>query len=356
MIRFSKIVFTITVTLLIIWILPWCYQFLTTTKTDTPFTLYSGVINDFAFIEHADKGLTYKDVKNQVYSEHEFDSILPLFFYRQLLSEERLPNRLFGVDLTPRLIQTENFNFRIDPNAVNTPSIGLYPLLESMSGRVDLEMPDDVFRLSERMEFIDIETNAINEFKTNVFTQMLQKKGFKFPAKSIAGNPTDRKEYDEGYLILDAEHNLFHVKQVKRRPYVRKIEIPKQVLVQHMFLTEFKNRKFLAFVSDSQQRFWVLETQTYTFKQVDIPSFDPACMSMSIIGNMFDWTIIVNDGKTKRYFAIDASNYHCIKSLTYEEPELTPMQKFGLYLFPIQLYFTEPTSPLIFPRWTLSWF
>lgn len=51
----------------------------------------------------------------------------------------------------------------------------------------------------------------------------MTKKNFRFPAIEIVGNPTVKKEYDEGYLLLDADRRLFHLKQVKGRPYVRAI-------------------------------------------------------------------------------------------------------------------------------------
>lgn len=44
MIRFSKIFFYITVAVLLVWQLPWCYAFLTLKPVKTPFTMYSSVL------------------------------------------------------------------------------------------------------------------------------------------------------------------------------------------------------------------------------------------------------------------------------------------------------------------------
>ena len=54
---------------------------------------------------------------------------------------------------------------------------------------------------------------------------MLVQKGFAFPACYASGNPTTRKDYDEGYLVLDANHKLFHLKCTKGRPYVQLPEV-----------------------------------------------------------------------------------------------------------------------------------
>ena len=91
------------------------------------------------------KGTVRRDAAGNIYSEAAFDSILPMFYFRQLMSDERFPDTINGIAVTPKIVQTENFNFRSVPTDINTPSIGLYPMLESMSGRVDLKMPGITF-------------------------------------------------------------------------------------------------------------------------------------------------------------------------------------------------------------------
>ena len=44
MIRFSKMFFYVTVAVLLVWQLPWCYAFLTLKPAKTPFTMYSSVL------------------------------------------------------------------------------------------------------------------------------------------------------------------------------------------------------------------------------------------------------------------------------------------------------------------------
>ena len=163
------------------------------------------------------------------------------------MADERFPDSLMGVPVSPRQVQITNFNFRVSAADINAPSVPLYPLLESMSGRVDLKMPDDVFRITPHgIEFIVMENNTIDQEKSKVFTEVLKKKEFRFPAQYVAGNPSTRKEYDEGYLILDAEGKLFHMKQTQGRPYVRAIPLPEGLNAKYLFITEFQDRKTLA--------------------------------------------------------------------------------------------------------------
>ena len=155
MIRLSKIILFFTAVVLLAWLLPWTYRFLTVRPDRTPFTLYSCVTESFASIDFNDGEIVRHDASGKTYTDREFDSILPLFYYRQLLSDGRQPDTLRGVALTPQTVSMQSFYFRNSPSDINKVKPELYPLLEAMSGRVELQMPPDVFRIHDRIEFID---------------------------------------------------------------------------------------------------------------------------------------------------------------------------------------------------------
>ena len=322
MIKTCRIYFGCLIVLLLLWQIPSIYNFFAVKPKDTPFTLYSSVVGKFAMLQHSeDKKKTYKDHAGVEYTEKQFDSILPTFYYRQLITDDRFPDSICGRAVTPRDIQTSNFNMRISPLDLNAPQIGVQQLLESMSGRVDLELPDDVFRITDSgMEFVKMATNEVDNEKSSRFTEMLRNKGFAFPAYRISGNPTDRKEYDEGYVMLDANRKLFHIKQTIGRPYVRAIDIPKELIAEHVFITEFPSRKWLCFISDAEGGFWVVERDSYAVRRTEIPKFNPDKESMLIIGNMFDWTVRINRSTEECYYAISANDYTLIDSLSYSTP------------------------------------
>lgn len=315
--RFSTLLLYVTIAFLLLWQLPWCYNFFVVKPEKTPFTLYSSVINDFVQMgQEEGKGMVRRDLAGNTYSEATFDSILPTFYFRQLMSDERFPDSINGVAVTPKIVQTENFNFRSVPSDINAPSIGLYSLLESMSGRVDLKMPDDVFRITAQgIEFIDMASNSVNTEKSLQFTEAMTKKGFHFPAIKIAGNPTVKKEYDEGYLLLDANRQLFHLKQVKGRPYVRAIALPEGLTLDQLYLTEFRNKKTLALMTDVNNAFYVLKSRTYDIVKTGLPAFNPQTDALTIIGNMFDWTVRVTTADADNYYALNADDYSLIKKL-----------------------------------------
>lgn len=342
MIRFSQLFLYITIALLVIWQLPWCYSFFTAKASKTPFSMYSCITGDFLSMKSTEgKGVTRFDSGGHTYTQEETDSILPFFYVRQLMSDERFPDSIKGVAVTPREVQMTNFSFRLAPSDINTVKPGLYPLLESMSGRVDLTMPDDVFRInSHGIEFVRAETNATDIEKSRRFTEAMTKKGFVFPARTLSGNPTTRKEYDEGYLILDNEGKLFHLKQMQGRPYVRAIPLPEGVDAKHVFITEHRDRKTLGYLTDTANRFYVLNNKTYELLKTGIPNYNPEEEAMTIFGNMFDWTVCIKTDGEDTYYALDADNYSLIKPLSF------PTKSSGLTL----LHFTSYLDTYVKPR------
>lgn len=79
--RFSTILLYVTIAFLLLWQLPWCYNFFVVKPEKTPFTLYSFVIGDFAQMgQEEGKGSVRRDLAGNIYSEAAFDSILPMFY------------------------------------------------------------------------------------------------------------------------------------------------------------------------------------------------------------------------------------------------------------------------------------
>lgn len=343
MLRSSKILFWAIVAILLLWQVPWCLNFIAAKSERTPFIIYSTIVDDFVMLrsDPKTKDLIREDRFGNSFTEEQFDSILPSFYLRQLVTDERFPDSIKGVAVTPKLLQTESFTFRNTPAMINRTAVGLYPLLESMSGRVDLAMPDDAFRITgSGIEFIDMESNSVNREKSNLFTEAMLRKGFRFPATEISGNPTDRKDYDEGYVLLDADGRLFHLKQTRGRPYCRAIELPDSIEARHLFITEFRNRRSLALMTDARNRLYVIDRPDYKARLTAIPHFDPEREAISIIGNMFDWTVCISDDRAERYYALDTDGYSLLDSLVLET---------GSRTIP-GLRFTSPLNRYVIPH------
>lgn len=316
----SQFFLIITALILLIWQVPQWYNFLTMKPINTPFALYSCVIGDFLSIGYDEEiGLIRRDQSGNNYTQEETDSILPTFYVRQLMADERFPKSIMGHPVTSREIQYTNFSYRVSASDINAPHIPLYFLMESKSGRVDLKMPDDVFRITKKgIEFVVMSDNSIDSEKSGKYTEKMKAAGFFFPARYIAGNPSTQKEYDEGFLILDNTGKLFHLKQVNGEPYIHNIPLPEGMEAKYLFVTEFQDRKMLGFITDSDNGFYVLHNGSYQIIKTGIQSYNPEKDELSIFGNMFDWTVCLERPDGDEYYALDSKSYSLIKSLKYD--------------------------------------
>lgn len=308
LINFAKAVFALFACAFLIWLIFWAFEFFQNKKERDPFTLYSSLKKDFISIT-ADGGVSSD---GETLSQNQCDSLLPFFYYRQLITDDKFPDTICGAAVSPRLVQNENFIFRSTPSELLKPELGLYFLLESRSPRVDLEIPDDVFRLTENgIEFIEMESNTVLQEKSELFSALMKKKNFRFPATLCAGNGTTRKDYDLGYMLLDADGSLFNLRQVQGKPYLRPIALPDGVKLRHIYVTEFRAKRTLAFAFDENLNFWVLLSD-YTWHKTALPSFDPKKNDFSIFGNLLDWTVKISGEKTA-YYAINWADFSILK-------------------------------------------
>ena len=349
------------------WALPALYELILPRTDKSPFVVYSCLDSTFIKMEVQDKQVHYIDFRGQEFTKSEADSLLPLFAFRQLVAEGRLPDSLYGVVLTPKMIQQNAFHFKTSPKQLNKPAVGLYTLLESASGRVDLTLPPDVFRLTnDGLEFIECESNTVNRAKSLSFSRELTKHGFTFPVRLIWGNATTRKDYDNGYLLTDTQNRLFQLKMVKGTPFVRKIYDPLDVSTSRglkissfiqLFTLEPANRALMGLVvSDDFRLFAVRSDGTlaqigstpYTLHFTPL-LYDPQSMQITIVGDLFHWTVTEYTATDSRYYAVDARTFEQVACDIIPDPERPLSQKIERILLPVRLRFTSWRTQLIAP-------
>ena len=342
-------------TCLLAWIIPDLYHLATDKGSKSIFTYYSSVEKSFCsigFDEANDKILRKNINTNREYSESEFDSILPMFYHRQLLSDGRMPDSIHGVPVSAKEIRNKSFFFRYNPTDKNKAHIPLYTLFESISGRVRLEMPGDLFRLKNGIEFIDPETNLVNQAKSALFMKEFVKRKFKFPAKLAAGNPSTRKAYDEGYILLDSADKLFHLKMVNAKPYLRAIEMPLDMKPVHISVLEPSDRSLYAFVFDQNNKMFMLSTDAYKMMAIPCPKFNVNSDKLIIMANLLYWNVNVISKEGKSAFAIDAKTKTIVDSLTVNKEKVKT--SFVRHMFPFALRFESYSSKYLKPRITMG--
>jgi len=338
--------------ILLAWLLPAFYELVLPRTDKTPFVVYSCLDSTFIKMEVRDKQVHYIDFRGREFTKSEADSLLPLFAFRQLVAEERLPDSLFGVALTPKLIQQNSFHFKTSPKQLNKPAVGLYTLLESASGRVDLVLPPDVFRLTdEGLEFVDCETNTVNRAKSLSFSRELTKHGFVFPVQLIWGNASTRKSYDNGFLLTDSNDRLFQLKMVKGTPWVREIMTTNTCRWKQLFTLEPDNRALIGLAVSQDNRLFAVRSDGRTAPIGEISNllYSPSEMQITITGDLFHWTITLYTASDTRYYAVDARTFEPVACAIIPDPEQPLSQRLERYLFPLRLRFSSWRTQLLAP-------
>jgi len=303
-------------------------------------------ISDQFMINRGEKEWT--DAKGNKCSRDEYERMLPMMFFKQLLASGTMPDSIKGVALEMRAISKEKSFFRLKINEVDAPSPGLYPLFESQSGRAQLELPDDFFRITWRIDFIEASTNKILEEKSQMFSAALFHYGFSFPAKVISGLATQRKSCDEGYLILDSKDQLFHLKMIKGKPFVKKVDVPDGVKFRQISCVDFKNKDFYAYLFSDKNEIYILTQNDYRLIKWPVEGFELSKCDLKIYGDLLNYTVVIEAEDHVKAIAL-SPDYQVVNTYTenWKTKEQRTEGKIFASLFPAQVSMTNENSKFI---------
>lgn len=344
------------------WFIPWLYAVCIPSASNEPFFGFSPVsgkwISNLAVsggkpvINHIAPFAASGD-KGEQLTVDERDSLLPQMYYRQLSAHDRLPDSVNGMEMSMHNLRTHEANFRITPREINKVSSGIYLMMESMPVRVDLSDPEEAFRMtSDGIEFIRIATNEINHDRSRRFTKALKAKGFSFPGKDFSANITSRKQYDEGYLMVDSEGALFHVKQQAGRPFVARVLLPDSVRIKKAFIWEESNRDLLGYAVDTAGHPYLIRSEGHL--AVPFPAeagtVDPEKESILVMSNMFNTVMRISSREAgSRWMAFEPYTLKMIGK--YSAPkEYSAARAVSKYIFPYVLSFVSNNDSLAYPR------
>ena len=349
--KYTYYIILIFITLVGMWIIPSFVKKATDAPDDYPFVYFSSGLKELGIINYKDKQTPLSDSKGNKYTTAQFDSLVPLLNFRQLMSDGRQPDSIEGIAVTMPMLRAKAVNFRYTPRDRRTPDRGLYVMFESMPKRVGLEMPEDILRLKNTVEFIDVKTNTINEAKSRMFATSMEKAGFSFPAQWAIGNPNQRKPYDEGYFSLDSKGSLFHIKMVNGRPYVRDTHISEKIDIAWFSIYEAADKRFYGFLYDKGGSIYIVELEEgkYTTLKLDIEPVDLDADQVLIMGDLLYWTITVTTSQGRRYYGLEAPTLTRIDE-HYIELKEDKWDMAAKIMFPYYLTFQNSYSDYIYPQ------
>jgi len=315
------------------------------------FIMYSCIDDDFVFVRSGVRS----DAKGTELSIDEYEQKLPLYNMRQLLVSGTMPDSIKGIAIDPQEVNAHRSYFRFKPATMNAPKPGIYPLFEAESGRAQLEMPQDFFRIKNRMEFVDAETNTVNEEKTQMFTAVLQNRGFRFPSKMIEGLPTTRKSCDEGYFVIDDNDLLYHVKMIEGKPFVHKVDVPEGLKFKYISCVDFKDKKYYCYLFSEENELYILTQDDYQLVKWPVQGLNPGQNEIRIFGDLFNYDVVAI-GENYMDITVLDMDYQVVDKYreTWQSREETSQGKIFSLLFPAEISLSDRGSSFNNMYFTLS--
>lgn len=361
--KISNIFLIIASVLVLSWFMPWLLDFIIPSAAKNPVAYFSPVDNRFIMTETDDDGkpqyreLDINGASLGTITRNDRDRLLPQVFYTVLSGKDELPDSVCGQPVSIHRFKENSWVFVSNPREVNKVQAQVNMMMESMPERLELEDATEVFRFtSDGVEFVDMATNSVLPERSARFTKMLKAEGFTFPAIALNANVTSRKPYDEGYLMVDANHKLFHVKMQVGRPYVHRVEGAERVSVKHVFVMENADHRFLGVFTDVDNNAYMLEASTYAVKKLPF-KWNPESERIVIMANLFNWVATVGNSSGVSYVAVDNGNLSLLGQFRLNSAT-SKIQKVKDCIFPFTLSFTSLDDQYVYPRMQLSgsWF
>lgn len=331
---------------------PYLVHMATYTPQKYPLVLYSSQLRELVHIDYSDKEFPLTDKNGKKYTTSQFDSLMPLLNYKQLMAENKMPDSIHWLRTDMRMIVSYQIAVNISAERVNKPQSMAYPVFESLPTRVNEFATDYVFCLNEDAEVYNIATNYYDTEKTAIFRNELLKNKFVFPAQWVIGNTDTYKTYDYGYFSLDAEGKLFHIKCVNGKPFVRNTHLenssgwhsfhPCETLRHNVYGILLSNDGRLARVT-------LDANGAYYAQWLDMPNIDPDNDAVRILGNIVAWNVTVSKPEGEYTYALSAWALSLLAS------EFIPAQKctwdnINKWIFPLVILIKEPGSSFVSPK------
>ncbi len=238
----------------------------------------------------------------------------------------------------------------------HTPKQEFWPLLNTDPAQAGLVFPDDRFRLTDSaMEFINADFNAVDEQLTAAWTSALKAEGFVFPARSVAGNFTILKPFDDGVFVVDSQYAVFHLQRVENQISVTRTPIDPALETRYITVVESTLRQFHGLLLDGHGRLHLLTTDNYKLIALPVAGYDPESMDFKILFDPLYKTCVYSNATTIWAVALD-EHYQAIASHTHTMSRAVPTatQKIANFLFPFRLVMSTENSRMVNPQFIAS--
>lgn len=285
--------------------------------------------------------ISYRDQDGSWLTRVAFEKRLPFIYYKNMEMWGLLPLNLEGKLLDKAVIKSHRQVLELKHADITgrRPSAGMYPLLESVPDQVRLTFPEDRFRMTpERMEFVNVLTNRVDEDVSQRFTMALKKSGFVFPARSVHGKFTILKPFDEGVFLVDSAHQVFHLKRKHGNPVAVKTDIGAGVKTKHIKVSENKRKIYYGLLLEENGSLYLISYDNYRLIPLPVPGYDADTMDMKLLFNPLYCTAVYSDEEKIRGVVMDLK-YKVLASYSHRmsRANITIKKRMYAALFPFRI-------------------
>lgn len=305
---------------------------------------YSAVQDRLILSRHRGGNWTYADTQGAPLDEDAMRAALPFKNLHLLERQGRLPREVAGWPFDRDQAVRHDSRIRLSPSRLDRPGFGLYTLMESAPGVKGLETPPDMFRMTDRIEFIDAASNRIDEAKSRRFSEALAAEGFAHPARLVGDSPSTMKAYDNGVLLVDAQGRVFHLWLLRGEPKVVRTETLLPPSALNIQVMEQARREYHGLVT-LPDGLLLLDWRNHAPRRIPLEGYDPARENFSADGNPLHWEFSrQRQGGASRYFVLTDPQLNPVLDYTWREGEddarKRAIRENGLgFLFPWRLDF-----------------
>lgn len=293
------------------------------------------------------------DMRGKHYKKDELMQIFPIKYARQLMHDGTFPDSIRNTHVTLEMIQ-ESSAFPLFLGVGGGPRSLLW-LFESNTDRIRMDIPNDMFRLTETgLEFIETGRNhvkGVNREKSDLFTQSLVNIGLTFPLKNIFGSQSAQKMKEEGYFMIDQKNEFFHMKMVDGQPVCKQVPLPDQIEV--IYMNTLDDEKYYGYVYDQNYNIYLLGIGDYFFHQLDIPDYSDYRSTIVMQKSLFFNTYSLYGNVNVKHYVLDKETNQQIASKVVDYPDYTKSKVGQLenYLFPFKIRTTQGGERQIRSDW-----
>ncbi|NJB66667.1 hypothetical protein GGQ74_000307 [Desulfobaculum xiamenense] len=322
----------------------------TSVKSGAPVVFYSPVQNVFMMQETTETGMKRTDEHGNVLGYRDYCRALPFMFHGNLMKWGEYPESIAGHHIPPERAKRDVQFARVTPRDVNTPEPPLAMLMESEPEGANLAYPTDMFRLTDRMEFIDCATNRVDEAKSTRFSAALAEAGFTYPAMRVGMNPTTQKPFDDGAFIVDATGRLFHLRMVQGMPVCMDTRQRLDSPVRKILVMENERREFHALIV-TDTAILALSCDGYRLIRLPLPGFSPDTDSVMLLATPLNRVVQHRTDDALLCTAMD-EHWQPVRdySLTIANAKRERNERLAAFLFPFRIETRSGTSRFVSPE------